>query len=153
MKNKLTCLLMFIACALILIVIVLFINNKDFTPPKIDSSSKIETPKYVDELGYKNLKVSSGYNIAIAGKPKLDGKYLFVYFTSDESSKYLFKLRIYKNNSLIKETGVIEPGHYIEKIKVGSKLSVGDDISYKIMGYEYDTYYSAGEVSLNVRVW
>ena len=34
-----------------------------------------------------------------------------------------------------------------------SKLKVGDNISYKVMGYEYDTYYSAGEVLLDVRVW
>lgn len=153
MKNKLAYLLGVIAIILIIIVVVLFVNNKDFVPPKMDSSSKSGTPKFVEELGYKNLKVSEDYNIAIAGKPKLDGKNLFIYFTSDKNSKYLFKLRIYKNDSLIEETGLIEPGHYIDKINVGSKLKKGDSISYKIMGYEYDTYYSAGEVFLDVRVW
>ena len=33
------------------------------------------------------------------------------------------------------------------------KIKLWNNISYKVMGYEYDTYYSAGEVSLNVRVW
>ena len=153
MKNKLVYFLGAIALILIIIVVVLFVNNKDFVPPKMDSSSKSGTPRYVEEFGYKSLKVNDDYNIAIAGKPKLDENYLFVYFSSDKSSKYLFKLRIYKDNILIKETGVIEPGYYIEKVKVGSSLKVGDKITYKIMGYEYDTYYSAGEVSLDVRVW
>ena len=153
MKNKLTCFLSVIAIVLIIIVIVLFVNNKDFVPPKMDKSSKSGTPKYVEELGYESLKISEDYNIAIAGKPKLDGENLFIYFTSANGSKYLFKLRIYKNDVLINETGLIEPGHYIEKVDVGKKIKKGDNISYKIMGYEYDTYHSAGEVSLDVRVW
>ena len=153
MKNKLVYLLGTIAFILIIIVIVLFVNKKDFVPPKMDTSSKSGTPKYVEELGYKNLKMSDDYNVAIAGKPKIDKKDLFVYFTSDKSSKYLFKLRVYKNDILVAETGLIEPGHYIDRVGVGNKIKAGDNISFKIMGYEYDTYYSAGEVFLDVRVW
>lgn len=153
MKNKFVYLLGLVSAILVAIVIVLLINNKEFVPPKIDSSSKSGTPKYVENLGYKELKMSDDYNISIAGKPKLDGKNLFIYFSSDKSSKYLFKLRIYKNDLLISETGLIEPNHYIDKIKVGNKLSVGDKITYKVMGYERDTYYSAGEVLLDIRVW
>ncbi len=153
MKNKLVYLLGLIAIILITVVIVLFVNNKSFVPPKIDSSSKSGVPKDIEKYGYKQFKISDDYNVAIAGKPKLHDKHLYIYFTSNDSSKYLFKVKIYKKDSLITETGVIEPNHYIEKIKVGSKLNVGDEITYKIMGYERDTYYSAGEVLLNVKVW
>lgn len=153
MKNKLVYILGIIAVILIAIVVVLFINRNEYIPPKMDKTSKSGVPKYVEELGYEELKMSDDYNISIAGKPRLKDKKLYVYFTSNESSKYLFKLRIYKDNTLIKETGLIEPNHYIDKISVGNDLKVGDSITYKVMGYEKDTYYSAGEVELNVRVW
>lgn len=153
MKNKLVYILGVIAIILIAIVIVLFVNRNKFIPPKMDKTSKGGTPKYVEEYGYKVLKMSEDYNISIAGKPKLKGKYLYIYFASNESSKYLFKVRIYKDKTLIEETGLIKSNHYIDKIKVGNKLKAGDKITYKVMGYEPDTYYSAGEVQLDVRVW
>ena len=46
---------------------------------------------------------------------------------------------------------LIKGGQRVEKVKLNDKLSK-QDYKFVIMSYEKDTYYSLGEVQLNVKV-
>ena len=48
------------------------------------------------------------------------------------------------------ETGLIKPGEYVKNVTLSKTLDAGEKIKLKIMGYETETYESAGSVSLNV---
>lgn len=50
------------------------------------------------------------------------------------------------------ETGLLKPGEYVKTVTLTKTLAAGENIKLKIMGYEPETYESAGSVSLNVTV-
>ena len=62
-------------------------------------------------------------------------------------------MRILKDEKVVGETGLLKPGEYIKEVKLDKSLKKDDEITLKVMGYEPDTYYSAGSISLNTKVW
>ena len=45
------------------------------------------------------------------------------------------------------ETGLLKPGQYVELVQLNDKATSGD-VTLQVMGYQPDTYYSAGSVGL-----
>ena len=152
--KKTIIILSMVAAILLITICVLTINKKNkYNIPSFDQNAVSGLPQDVDEkLAYNQLKVKEGYEISVAGKPGLTDNELFIYLTNDGKNEIYIKARVYKNNKIIGETGLIKPNEFIEKLKVSS-LKKGDDIVLKIMGYEKETYQSAGAVSLNLKVW
>lgn len=154
-KNKITIVLSTILIILISIIIFLLINinsKKQFKKPEFANAAT----SIPDKLEYKAkaIKISEGYSLYIDPIPKLvQNDNLSINLVSLEENKIWIKVRILNaKEEIIGETGLIKPGEYLEKVQINQQLSKNDQITYKIMGYEKDTYRSAGTISLNTRI-
>lgn len=154
-KNKITIVLSTILIILISIIIFLLINinsKKQFKKPEFDNAATSIPEKL--EYKAKAIKISEGYSLYIDPIPKLvQNDNLSINLVSLEENKIWIKVRILNaKEEIIGETGLIKPGEYLEKVQINQQLSKNDQITYKIMGYEKDTYRSAGTISLNTRI-
>ena len=154
-KNKMFIVLLCVLITLISVIVILSINLKTkttFSKPKFDKSSSVKIP---DNLNYNDsvLKVSDGYTFYIEALPKIKKDHLIVNFISLENNNIWIKVRVLNSKEeVVAESGLVKPGEFLNKIKLNKSISSGDDISYVIMGYEKDTYFSAGVVNLNTKV-
>ncbi len=114
---------------------------------------KTGMPNLSEEDGFKEFEVSSDYIVYMTGETKLNDDKLIVYFTSKKTNNVYVKLRILKDNKIVGETGLLKPDEYIKEVKINRSLKKDDKITIKVIGYEPDTYYSAGSISLNTKVW
>lgn len=127
----------------------------EFVPPPFDGGAVVGTPdiENLEALGYKELD-AQGYKVAVCGKVTLSGDSADIYLTNPETNEVWFKLRILdEKGNILGETGLIRPGEYVKTITFQKVPNVGDKITMKVMGYEPDTYYSAGVVNLNTMVF
>lgn len=51
------------------------------------------------------------------------------------------------NNEIIGETGLLKPGQYVERVQLNDSAASGS-VTLQVMGYQPETYYSAGSVGL-----
>lgn len=154
-KNKNLIILISILIILILIIIYLLFNIKNkssFIKPEFDSNASIMIPQNLD---YKSaiIEISDGYSIYIDGKPHIDNDSLIVNFVSVENNTLWIKIRVLDDKeNVVAESGLIKPGEYLKSIKLDRKISVNDSMTYMIIGYEMDSYKSAGTIELNTKV-
>lgn len=72
-----------------------------------------------------------------------------IFLTSDAENNVWLKLRLENSaGEILGETGIIRPGEYVESLKLNEKAASGD-VTLHVMGYEPETYYSAGAVRLS----
>lgn len=154
-KDKLLRILCIILAIFIVIIILLLlsINNKaTFKKPEFDKNVR-EIPS---ELDYEDsvLSIVDGYSLYISPNPKIvDDNYLKIDLVSIKNNRVFIKVRILdENKEILGETGLLRAGEYLEKVKLNKNVNINDKIIYKIMGYEKDTYMSAGSISLNTRI-
>ena len=154
-KNKITIILSAILLLLIIFIVFLIINliNKTtFEKPKFD---KLSVDKIPANLNYETsaLEITSDYKIYIDATPKVSGNYLNVNFVSFDTNNIWIKIRVLNEDSdVVAESGLVRPGEYLKKIKLDRKLESSSKITYVIMGYEIDTYFSEGVITLNTMV-
>ena len=147
----LSCLLLI----MMLIITLLSINIKKkstFVKPEFDSNVLTESPKNID---YKDsiITVSEGYNLYINGLPIIDNHNLIVNLISLPENNVWIKIRVLDEfENIVGESGIVKPGEYLKQIKLDNKIKSNDKITYMIIGYEIDTYLSAGTIQLNTRV-
>ena len=150
-KNKITIILSIILLILIMIIILLMVsirNKSTFKKPEFDKNA-IETIPSDLEYQKKILNVTDNYSIYINPEPVIKNNSIILNLISLETNNILVKVRILNKDKIVAETGLIKPGQYLEKVKLDEELNVGDEIVYIIMGYEKDSYLSAGSVKLN----
>lgn len=143
------------ATLLIVMTIVLWIpQNAEFTPPAFEVNAVSGMPTVAENMGYTELyQEGMAYRVSVCGVPTADGNELTVYFTNTESNEKYLKLRVLDTNgNILGETGILKPNEYVKCVTLDKALDVGTDIKLKIMGYEPESYKSAGSVSLNVTV-
>ena len=71
-----------------------------------------------------------------------------LYFTNDAGSTVWAKLRVLNSSGeIIGETGLLKAGQYVERVQLNDKAASGN-VTLQVMGYQPDTYYSAGSVGL-----
>ncbi len=125
-----------------------------FVPPALDGSAVQGTPEVAAELGYTEFFMTGmAYRVSLCGMPTLEDNALTVYFTSPEVNEKYLKLRVLdsKGNTL-GETGLIRPGEYVQTVTLDKRVAPGTKIALKIMGYEPETYESAGSIAINVTI-
>ena len=146
-----------ITCA----VIIIFILNKNnlesngqFIIPEIETNATMGKPNDIPkEYMYQEVKVNDNYIVYLCAIPQVKDNNLTIYFTSTEKNEGLVKIKVFNsNNSLIGESGLINPNSYIKDIKLNKTLNNNDSITVKVMHYEKETYYSLGEVKLDLLV-
>ena len=126
-------------------------SKKEFIKPSFDDNTVVGIPTVNDDLGYEQLDAEGLYIVSLCGTPTIEKDNLKLYFTSDKDNDVYLKARIFKNDKIVGESGLIKPGEYIENIKV-KNIKKNDNIVVKIMGYEIDNYYSAGTVTIDLDV-
>lgn len=153
-KKKLI-LLSGILIILIVLIILLSINIKQkgtFVKPEFDSNALNEVPENIE---YKDstLNISENYDVYINGLPTIENNKLIVNFISMKENNIWIKLRVLdETGKTIAESGLVKPGEYLKSVTLNKKISNEDKITYMIIGYEIDTYLSAGTVKLNTKV-
>mgnify|MGYP007070148465 CR=1 FL=1 len=108
-----------------------------------------ELVKIMEGSTLTELTVREGYVVHVCGvlRANADGM-LPVWFASDAGNDVWLKLRLRNaDGEIIGETGILRPGEYVELMRLGENAATGD-VVLEIMGYEPETYYSAGSVGL-----
>lgn len=131
---------------LMAIIYLMFIYNPKFEVPDFDKNAK----KYDVLKKISPIEMNENYVIYIDGDMKVKKDVLKFYFASDKKNKVYTKIRIYQGDKIIGESGIIKPGEYIENISLNEKIN--DSIEIKVMGYDMDTYQSAGSANFEVKV-
>lgn len=153
-KDKTTIILSIILLILIIVIVLLMVSIKNksiFKKPEFDINAVDIIPKNIDYKG-KVFNVTDNYSIYIEPEPIIENNNIILNLISLDTNNILVKVRILNKGNVVAETGLISPGQYLEKVELKKKLNVGDEIVYMVMGYEKDTYYSAGSVKLNTMI-
>lgn len=126
-------------------------TTTEFTPPPFEKNAVYGTPEVPDELGYFSpYKEGMAYCFSVCGNVTTEGQEAVVYLTNPSENKVWLKLRVLdENGSTLGETGLLKPGEYIRCVTLTSVPPAGTKIALKIMGYEPETYHSAGSATLN----
>lgn len=157
-NKQVTVLAAVFAVAVIIMIVALSVPKKaergEFVPPAFDSSAVTGIPEVPEGLGYSApFQEGMAYRFAVCGNVMMDGKQALVYFTNPAENETWTKLRIYdESGNVLGETGLIKPGEYVQYVELNKELASGTPIKLKIMGYEPDTYLSAGSVVLNTQI-
>lgn len=155
MKNKLTIILSVIFILLIMLIVffsIRIINKKEFVKPGFDINAKAGIPN-VENIDEKILEINDGYKFYIEPNPVFINNQLQVNFVSLKENTVLLKIRILdENKNILGESGILKPGEYVKHIKINKKIEKNTKLTYLIMGYEKESYMSAGTVTLNTKV-
>lgn len=131
---------------LIIIIYLIFIYTPQFEIPKFDKTAK----EYSTIKDITPIEMDKNYIIYVDSNMKVKKDVLKFYFASDKKNKVYTKIRIYQNNKIIGESGLIKPGEYIKKINLNTKIT--STIRIKVMGYNINNYQSAGSANFEVKV-
>ncbi len=129
-------------------------KTADFTPPPFDNSAQQGTPNVPEELGYSSpYKEGMAYRFSICGNVTLENGGAVVYLTNAAENQVWLKVRIIdESGKTLGESGLIKPNEYVRSVPLDTLPNSRVKISLKIMGYEPETYRSAGSVTLNTTV-
>ena len=129
-------------------------KTAEFAPPPFDATAVAGVPEVPENLGYISpYRDGMGYRFSVCGNVVMEGSNAAVYLTNPAENEVWLKLRVLdENDNILGETGLIRPGEYVKDVALTENLTAGTKIKLKIMGYEPETYFSAGSVSLNVTV-
>lgn len=144
----------FVALLIVMIMALSFSKTPEFVPPAFETTAVQGTPDVSESMGYTELyKEGMAYHVYVCGVPSVDGTKLTVYFTNPENNDKYLKLRVLDTDgNILGETGLLKSGEYVKSVTLTKTLATGENIKLKIMGYEPETYESAGSVSLSVTV-
>lgn len=123
----------------------------EFTPPPFDTAAERGTPTVPEELGFISpFREGMSYRFSVCGKVKVSGDTADIYLTNPAENEVYIKLRILdENGNTLGETGLVKPGEYVRGITFSTVPATGATIRLKIMGYEPQTYESAGAVNIS----
>ena len=147
-----------LAIALAVMAAALFFGGKqdtaEFTPPPFDATAVAGVPEVPENLGYISpYQEGMGYRSSVCGNVIMEGNNAAVYLTNPGENEVWLKLRVLdENDNILGETGLIRPGEYVKDVALTENLTAGTKIKLKIMGYEPETYFSAGSATLNTTI-
>lgn len=130
----------------------------EFTPPSFDAAAVAGALEETDEI--KALGWAKIYREGMTYTAYVCGGSLFaeeneaeLWFYNPAENDAWLKLRITDEaGAILAETGLIKPDEYLQKVQFTRALDLNEKISIKIMGYEPDTYLSAGAATLSTTV-
>ena len=126
-------------------------STAEFTPPPFAENAVSGTPEVPEALGYSSpYKEGMSYRFSVCGNVTAEGKNAVVYLTNPAENTVWIKLRVLdESGETLGETGLIRPGEYLRCVTLSTVPPPGAKIKLKIMGYEPETYQSAGSATLN----
>lgn len=126
----------------------------EFIPPDFAIDARRGVPTVSAQLSWVTLDEDGvEMKVSVCTKTILTEDRADVYFTNHEANEEWMKLRIMdEEQQILAETGLIKPGEYIQTIEFDVVPKSGQTLTYKIMAYEPETYYSAGAFELQALV-
>lgn len=125
----------------------------EFVPPAFDPAAVVGTPEVPEGLGYGELDVKGIYKVSVCGVVRPNGNKADVFLTNPVENAVWLKLRILDaEGELLGETGLIRPGEYVQSVTLSRVPEQGSAITMRVMSYEPQTYYSAGEAKLTTKI-
>lgn len=143
-----------------LISVIIFFNKDNFiqkgefiVPPKEVNAINGKPTDNIDDCMYEEAKVRDDYRVYLCALPTIKDNKLNIYFTSVDTNKGLMKIKVLDSKSnTIGESGLIEPNSYIKEVSLNKELKDKEKITIRVMNYEKDTFYSLGEIKLDLFV-
>ncbi len=126
--------------------------------PDFDKNAKEGTPAVNIDLGYSPISHEGmPWSAHICGvfAPKTENGKTFadVYFTNDSgNTDYLMMQVLDEKDTILGQTGLIQPNQYIERIPLRSCPASGEPVKIKIVSFQPKTYYNNGNIILNTVV-
>lgn len=122
-----------------------------FTPPPFEAAAQAGTPEVDAALGWSELAVREDYVVHVCGELDADGQdRVAVWFASGADNAVWVKLRLLdESGAVLGETGLLRPGEYVQYLTLTARPAADCPVTLRVMGYEPDTYYSAGSVALS----
>lgn len=123
----------------------------EFIPPEFEASAVTGTPEVPDGRGYDRIyKTGMTFSVYICGMVAQTDGAAEVYFTNPEDNDVWLKLRITDSaGNVVGETGLIKPGEYVKSVPLSREFEANESLNVKIMGYEPETYFSKGSVTVS----
>ena len=132
--------------------------HPEFTPPAFDTSAVsgvLEENDTLKNLGWAKLhQEGMSYAVYLCGGILINEQnQADVWFYNLPENQSWIKLRfIDAQGKIIAETGLVRPGEYLQTVQFTRAVADDEKITIKVMGYEPETYLSAGAVSLSPMV-
>ena len=125
-----------------------------FVPPAFEESAIEGAPNVPEGLGYSApFQEGMAYRFAVCGNVIMEGNRALVYLTNPAENDAWIKLRIFdESGNMLGETGLLKPGQYVQYLTLTTELDPGTPVRLQIMGYEPESYTSAGSVVLNTQI-
>lgn len=129
-------------------------SKNNFIPPSFDENAISGTPTVDSSLRYEEIYAEGmAYKIYICRTPHIEDNKLTIYFTSPAENEKNLKIRVYdENGNTLGETGLIKPDEYIKYVTLKENVDKDTILNIKVMGYEPETYMSAGVVTVGVKI-
>jgi len=149
-------LLLFSSAALILLLAAGAVYAKEYKPPYVppawEENAVSGVPEPEESLNFGTIEVDGGFSFALAGTmyQQKDGS-LLLYFTNPEDSGVLMMCEICEKSTgeILYQSGLLSPGQYVGRLRPQHTLkNEAIIIEMKVYGFEPETYYSMGTVTL-----
>lgn len=144
-----------VCLSLFVLSIIFFISGFDsneFIVPSDDESAVYGlNPIVADELNYTVLSDPNlPFSFGLCASPIVDNGDLIVYFNNPIENDSWLLLRAYSNDKLIGSSGIVKQNGFVERVH-GDFNNVSN-ITFKVLAYEPNMYYSVGTVSVEVDI-
>lgn len=153
-QNNRILLLCCLAAAAVILVLLLVPANRPaqyggFTPPPFDPAAVSGAPQVPAELGWSEVELRAGLSASVCGVLNEQGGEVPVWFYNHPDSDSWLKLRLLdEDGNILGETGLLRPGEYVRHLTLDTVPRRNTTVVLYIMGYEPETYYSAGSLGL-----
>lgn len=115
---------------------------RTFLAPEHEAAAVAGVPAGTDS--WQILPVREGYIVGLDTMPVYkDGK-LCLNVANGEESTVWFLVRVYQEDKMIAQTGILYPGEYLGEVACEKGLAPGGAVTIRIVAYEPETYHSEG---------
>lgn len=115
---------------------------RTFLAPEHEAAAVAGVPAGTDS--WQILPVREGYIVGLDTMPVYrDGK-LCLNVANGEESTVWFLVRVYQEDKMIAQTGILYPGEYLGEVACEKGLAPGGAVTIQIVAYEPETYHSEG---------
>jgi len=120
-----------------------------FSVPEFEKNIEFGVPKVSSNYEWKIIETPN-FLVGICGNIYLDKEKVTIYFSNPKENNVWLKLRMLdENGEIYGETGILKPDEYVESIYIKKAI---DNLSFKVMAYEPETYYSQGSIIINSNI-
>lgn len=152
-KQKRLLLAMAVVCLLsvaVLAVVWVRTRNTGFTPPPFEAAAVDGTPAPDTTARAYGVVDAQAYKVALCAVPEVKDGAADICFTNPAENEVWIKVQLYDaDGNLLGESGLLKPGQYVEKVSLNKIPRDGAAVMLRVVGYEPETYHSAGTFGLN----